>query len=100
GPSTPISVLGLNEVPAAGEPFRTVDSEREARTLVSERAEKEKQEKGQAGGSLTLESMFAAFQAGKVRELRLIIKADVQGSLEPIVSSLEEMKADDKVGQI
>ncbi|MBX3048488.1 MAG: translation initiation factor IF-2 [Anaerolineales bacterium] len=100
GPSTPISVLGLNEVPAAGEPFRTVDAEREARTLVSERAEKEKQDKGQAGGSLTLESMFAAYQAGKVRELRLVIKADVQGSLEPIVSSLEQMKADDKVGQI
>ncbi len=100
GPSTPISVLGLNEVPAAGEPFRTVEAEREARALVSERAEKEKQDKGQAGGSLTLESMFAAYQAGKVRELRLVIKADVQGSLEPIVSSLEQMKADDKVGQI
>ncbi|MCW5876014.1 MAG: translation initiation factor IF-2 [Anaerolineales bacterium] len=100
GPSTPISVLGLNDVPAAGEPFRTVETEREARALVSERSEKEKQEKGQASGSLTLEGMFAAFQAGKVRELRLVVKADVQGSLEPIVSSLGDMKADDKVGQI
>lgn len=99
GPSTPVSVLGLNDVPAAGEPFRVVESEREARALVAERAEKEKQEKDQ-GGPLTLESMFEAFQAGKVRELRLIIKADVQGSLEPIVSSLEQLTAGDKEGQI
>ena len=100
GPSTPVSVLGLNDVPVAGEPFRVVEAEREARTLVNERIEKEKQEKGHAGGPLTLESMFEAFQAGQVRELRLIVKADVQGSLEPIVSSLEQLSAGDKVGEI
>src|SRR3990170_3798073 len=100
GPSTPISVLGLNDVPAAGEPFRVVESEREARSLVAERSEKEKQEKTGGAHTLTLESMFEAFQAGHVRELRLIIKADVQGSLEPIVSSLEQISAGDKVGEI
>ncbi|MEX1248981.1 MAG: translation initiation factor IF-2 [Anaerolineales bacterium] len=99
GPSTPISVLGLNDVPAAGEPFRVVESEREARALVTERAEKEKEDKS-SGGPLTLESMFEAFQAGQVRELRLIVKADVQGSLEPIVSSLEQLTAGDKEGEI
>lgn len=99
GPSTPVSVLGLNDVPAAGEPFRVLESEREARALVAERAEKDKLAKGQ-GGPLTLESMFEAFQAGKVRELRLIVKADVQGSLEPIVSSLEQLSAGDKEGEI
>jgi len=99
GPSTPVSVLGLNDVPAAGEPFRVVESEREARALVAERSEKEKQEKTGAV-PLTLETMFAAFQAGHVRELRLIVKADVQGSLDPIVSSLEELSAGDKEGQI
>ena len=99
GPSTPVSVLGLNDVPAAGEPFRVVESEREARSLVAERSEKEKAEKIGAV-PLTLETMFAAFQAGHVRELRLIVKADVQGSLEPIVSSLEQLKTGDKVGQI
>jgi translation initiation factor IF-2 len=99
GPSTPVSVLGLNDVPAAGEPFRVVESEREARSLVAERSEKEKQEKSGAV-PLTLETMFEAFQAGQVRELRLIVKADVQGSLEPIVSSLEQLKTGDKVGQI
>ena len=99
GPSTPVSVLGLNDVPAAGEPFRVVESEREARALVAERSEKEKQEKTGAV-PLTLETMFAAFQAGHVRELRLIVKADVQGSLEPIVSSLEQLRTGDKVGEI
>lgn len=100
GPSTPVSVMGLNDVPVAGEPFRVVENEREARVLVAERVEKEKAEKSSSGGPLTLESMFEAFQAGHVRELRLIVKADVQGSLEPIVSSLEEMKSTDKEGEI
>lgn len=100
GPSTPASVLGLNDVPVAGEPFRVVENEREARNLVAERAEKEKADKNSPIGALTLESMFEAFQAGHVRELRLIVKADVQGSLEPIVSSLEAMKSKDKEGEI
>ncbi len=100
GPSTPASVLGLNDVPVAGEPFRVVENEREARNLVAERAEKEKADKNSPVGALTLESMFEAFQAGHVRELRLIVKADVQGSLEPIVSSLEAMKSKDKEGEI
>jgi translation initiation factor IF-2 len=100
GPSTPVSVLGIHDVPAAGELFRVVESEREARSIVAERAEKEKQDKSQTSGGLTLEGMFAAFKAGQVRELRLIVKADVQGSLEPIASSLSEMSAGDKVGEI
>lgn len=100
GPSTPVSVLGLNDVPAAGELFRVVESEREARALVAERTEKEKLEKASGGHPLTLESMFEAYQAGRVRELRLIVKADVQGSLEPIVSSLTELSAGDKEGEI
>ncbi len=100
GPSTPVSVLGLSDVPAAGELFRVVESEREARALVAERTEKEKQEKAKGGQPLTLEGMFEAFQAGHVRELRLIVKADVQGSLEPIVSSLQQLSAGDKAGEI
>jgi translation initiation factor IF-2 len=100
GPSTPVSVLGLSDVPTAGELFRVVDSERDARALVQERLEKEKAEKAGGSHALTLESMFEAFQAGQVRELRLIVKADVQGSLEPIVSSLEAMKSTDKEGEI
>jgi translation initiation factor IF-2 len=100
GPSSPVSVLGLNDVPSAGEPFRVVESEREARAIVYERQQKEKSEKGGGSTPLTLESMFEAFKAGDVRELRLIVKADVQGSLEPIVSSLQDLSAGDKVGEI
>ena len=100
GPSTPVTILGLKEVPEAGDLFRVVDAEKDARAIVAERIEKEKSEKKQSAAPLTLESMFDAFQAGEVRELRLIVKADVQGSLEPIVTSLEEMSASDKEGEI
>jgi len=100
GPSTPVSVLGLKDVPDAGDPFRVVDSEKDARTIVAERKDKAKAEKASSSPPLTLESMFEAFKAGEVRELRLIVKADVQGSLEPIVSSLEEMSLSDKEGDI
>jgi translation initiation factor IF-2 len=100
GPSTPISVLGLNEVPSAGDIFYTVESNKEARTIIAEKLEKEKTSANTPSGSLTLESMFNQFQAGQVRELRLIVKADVQGSLEPIISSLEDISANDKEGTI
>ncbi len=100
GPSTPISVMGLNEVPEAGDIFRIVDSDKEARTIVADRLEKRQQQATLAAPAMTLESLFERYQSGEVRELRLIVKADVQGSLEPIISSLEEMKAGDKVGEI
>ncbi len=100
GPATPTSVLGLKEVPTAGDPFRVVESEKEARAIVAEREEKAKENKAKSASPLTLESMFDAFHAGELRELRLILKADVQGSLEPILSSLEEMSATDKEGEI
>lgn len=94
-PSTPVSVMGLNEVPDAGDLFTVAESERHAREMVKERlvaAEELKQAKKQA---LTLEQIFARFQMGEAKELRLIIKADVQGSLEPIISSLEDLGAGD-----
>lgn len=100
GPATPVSVLGLKDVPEAGDPFRVVGSEKEARTIVAERKDKLKAEKATSSQPLTLESMFEAYKAGQVRELRLIIKADVQGSLEPIISSLKELSASDKEGEI
>ena len=99
-PSTPISVMGLNKVPSAGDIFHTVGSAKEARTIIAERIEKEKSTIVAAHAGLTLESMFDQYQAGEVRELRLIVKADVQGSLEPIISSLEDISANDKEGTI
>ncbi len=95
GPSTPVSVMGLNDVPAAGEPFQVVESEREAREIVFERAQMSQQAAASAKSAVTLEELFNRFQAGEVRELRLIIKADVQGSLEPIISSLNELNKGD-----
>ncbi len=91
-PSTPVSVLGLGDVPTAGELFSVADSEREARAMASERTLHAQQPQA-ASTALTLDAFFEAFQAGKAQELRLIVKADVQGSLEPIVSSLNELSA-------
>jgi len=90
GPSTPVSVMGLNEVPAAGDVFQVVDSEREARALVAERLEADKA-KAQTRKKVSLEELFANVQAGEARELQLIVKADVQGSLEPLMVELEKL---------
>ncbi|MCK5430339.1 MAG: translation initiation factor IF-2, partial [Anaerolineales bacterium] len=91
GPSIPISVMGLNNVPQAGDLFRVVESEKHARAIVEERKRAKDVAKTEAKGTVTLEQLFDSYQAGDVRELRLIIKADVQGSLEPIISSLNEI---------
>jgi translation initiation factor IF-2 len=89
GPSTPIAVMGLNDVPRAGDLFRVVESEKEARAIVSE-MESEVATQSSAP-KVTLEDLYARLQAGEMQELRLIIKADVQGSLEPIVNSVREL---------
>jgi translation initiation factor IF-2 len=91
GPSTPVSVMGLNEVPSAGDLFQVVPSEKEARVIVHERAQAAEKEHSIKKNQVTLEQLYEQFQAGEVRELRLIVKADVQGSLEPVVSSLKEL---------
>lgn len=90
-PSTPVAVMGLNDVPQAGDLFQVVESEREARAIVEERKLKHAHIAAQEKKALTLEQLFDRFQAGEVRELRLIVKADVQGSLEPIISSLKDL---------
>ncbi len=93
-PSTPISVLGLSDVPMAGELFTITESERQARAIIEER--KSRQQEERVGPKvLSLDQVFEAYKAGKTQELRLVIKADVQGSLEPITSSLEELSAGD-----
>ncbi|MDO9348029.1 MAG: translation initiation factor IF-2 [Anaerolineales bacterium] len=94
GPSVPVSVMGLNNVPAAGDLFRVVATEKEARQIILERNEAA-QKQAAAPKKATLEELFANYQAGETRELRLILKADVQGSLEPIVNSLNELSKGD-----
>lgn len=93
GPSMPVSVLGLSDVPAAGELFSVVESERVARAIAEERKLEAAAKGRQPKGAQSLEQVFEAFKAGEAQELRLVIKADVQGSLEPITSSLEELSA-------
>ena len=90
GPATPVRVMGLNEVPKAGEPFQVCPTEREARAIAEERLLKI-QEKETTTPVNTLEDLFNRFQAGEVRELGLVIKADVQGSLDPIIKTLENI---------
>ncbi len=96
GPADPVAVTGLSEVPEAGEMFTVVADERIARYRGSERALAKRQAEQKPTRSISLNDLFAQFQAGIVKELALIVKADVQGSLEPIVSSLEKL-GDEKI---
>ena len=89
-PSCPVEVMGLGVVPRAGDMFRTVDTVRQARSIASETHESQKVI-GQPSQIVDLESIFAEFESGKSQELNLVVKVDVQGSLEPIVNSLEQL---------
>ncbi len=91
GPSTPVSVMGLNDVPQAGDLFQVVPSEREARAIVAEKSELGDKGPIVKKTQITLEQLYDQFKAGEIPELRLIVKADVQGSLEPIISSLKDL---------
>lgn len=91
-PSTPVQVMGLNDVPEAGDLFQVYTSEREARAVIEERKNQDK-EKAASAPKATLEELFQRFKAGEVQELRLIVKADVQGSLEPITNSLKDFNS-------
>jgi translation initiation factor IF-2 len=90
GPSTPVAVMGLSDVPSAGDVFQVVRSEKEARTIVSERVNTAKSQL-QARKKVTLEDLFETVQAGEAKGLNLIVKADVQGSLNPIVTELNKL---------
>jgi translation initiation factor IF-2 len=86
-PSFPVEVLGLNGVPAAGDRFQVVADERAGRAIIEAASRT-----GQEGeGDLSLEAVFARIRSGAIKELSLVVKADVQGSVEPIVSSLEKL---------
>ncbi len=93
-PSTPVSILGLSDVPMAGELFSVVESERSARAIAEQRKLRAQDAQVQPR-TMSLDQIFQAFQAGETKELRLVIKADAQGSVEPITSSLEELSAGD-----
>jgi translation initiation factor IF-2 len=96
-PSMPVLVMGLSEVPNAGDVFEVVDSEREARAIAEERQEEERLSRGRPSvpQAVSLDEIFSQYHAGKVQELNVVFKADVQGSVEPIVNSLEKLCTDD-----
>jgi translation initiation factor IF-2 len=90
GPSKPVSVMGLNEMPLAGDVFQVVGNEKEARQIVIERNEASKKQNS-AQKKMTLEELFSKVKSGEARELNLILKADVQGSLEPIINEINTL---------
>jgi translation initiation factor IF-2 len=92
GPSTPAVVLGLGEVPAAGDVLRVVTDEKSARSNIEARRAGATQE---ATGRTTLEDLYRQIQAGQTKELRIIVKADVQGSLGAITHALDQIQTDE-----
>ena len=91
GPSTPVEITGLADVPAPGDEFNAVTDERMARELVEQRRQAEKDAAANAMTKVTLDNLFAKMQEGMMKELPLIVKADVQGSAEAVKASLEKI---------
>ena len=89
GPSTPVQIMGLSAVPEAGDLFQVVANEKEGRAMVAQR--KTEREAKKNVKRATLEELFSRYKAGEMKELRLILKADVQGSLEPITNELQKL---------
>jgi len=94
GPSDPVEVLGLSGVPQAGDTFLVVADERKARQIATVRTERDRL-KGKGAARVTLEDLHKQIQAGEVKELRLVLKADVQGSVEALTESLERLSTDE-----
>lgn len=91
-PSTPVQIMGLADMPTAGDPFEVVRTEKEARTLVEARKEASGTTRTEVKRPVTLEDFFTRVKEGESKELLLILKVDVQGSLEPLINSINEIK--------
>ena len=91
GPSVPVEIIGMSEVPGAGDLFYAVADERMARELVMQRKEEEKAAASAPSHKVTLEDLFSQIQQGEVKELGIIVKADVQGTAEAVKTSLEKL---------
>lgn len=91
GPASPVEVLGITGIPQVGEQFFAIEDEKEAKNLIASRAEKERQQQIKEVKHISLEDLHAQITGGKIKDLKLIIKADVQGSLEAIKDTLEKL---------
>jgi translation initiation factor IF-2 len=94
GPSDPVEILGLSGVPQAGDTMLVVSDERKARQIATVRSERDRL-KGKGATRITLEDLHKQIEAGEVKELRLVLKADVQGSVEALTESLERLSTDE-----
>ncbi|MBU5431262.1 translation initiation factor IF-2 [Intestinimonas sp. MSJ-38] len=91
GPSMPVEIIGLSEVPDAGDLFYAVEDERMARELAEQRKTEEKDEKAKMQEKITLENLFSHIKEGEVKDFNIIVKADVQGSAEAVTASLRKL---------
>lgn len=95
GPSTPVEILGLNEVPNAGDQFVVPSSDKAAKALGEKRKEKKRDEQLKASSKISLEDLFEKMQQGEFKELNIIVKADVQGSVQAVRQSIEKLSNDE-----
>lgn len=95
GPSCPVEVLGFTGVPEAGDKFYVVESDRDARTISETRQDQYRSEKLGANSHVSLENLFQQIQEGEIKELNVVLKGDVQGSVQAVASSLLELSADE-----
>ncbi len=92
GPSTPVEIMGLTEVPSAGDTFYEVKNEKMAKHLIEKRKHQEREKAINANTKVTLDNLFSQMEEGKLKVLNLIVKADVQGSVEAVKQSLEKLE--------
>ncbi len=95
GPSVPVEIMGLDEVPTSGDIVNAVTDERLARELVEQRKQEQKQAMFDQYQKVTLDNLFDQMQQGEVKELKVIVKADVQGSVEAVTQSLQKLSTDE-----
>lgn len=95
GPSVPVEIMGLSEVPSAGDSFAAVEDEKLARELVEKRKHEAKEEQFKNYHKVTLDNLFSSIEQGEIKELPIIVKADVQGSVEAVTQSLEKISNDE-----
>ena len=95
GPSVPVEITGLDDVPTGGDIFNAVSDERLGRQLVEQRRSQQKEERFNAQTKVTLDNLFDQMQEGQMKELKIIVKADVQGSFEAVKQSLEKLSNDE-----
>ncbi len=95
GPSIPVEIVGLSEVPNAGDIFHAVEDERMARELVEQRKAEQKDEKAKTVNLVSLDSLFAQIKEGEMKDLNIIVKADVNGTSEAVKASLEKLSNDE-----